>query len=247
MLNVLIFDDDKLSVDINKACVIRFAETLNVPVEVNCYTKMEQGLVELMNKKRVHMAILDIDLDDPNQNGLEIAKMILEKNPLVIIIFVTSYSEYALDACDMLAFGFLQKPVETEKFKKLFRKALVQIKGIHTIKNDTIIEITSNRTNHLLKESSILYIEKIGQTVEVTTVSGESYVTYRTLQSYESILSDLFIKINSGVLVNKSKIVKISGRTVVMADKKEHSITIRKCKYVSQEYKNYIRENRLIT
>lgn len=57
----------------------------------------------------IDVAFLDISL--PEISGIEIAKTIKEKDPSTNIVFVTAYSEYALDAHQLHVSGYLTKPI----------------------------------------------------------------------------------------------------------------------------------------
>ena len=59
------------------------------------------------------VALLDIDM--PGINGLALAKQIKERHPDTAIIFLTGYSEYALEAIGLHVSGYLLKPVEKER------------------------------------------------------------------------------------------------------------------------------------
>ena len=59
------------------------------------------------------IALLDIDM--PGMNGLELARRIRDMHPDTAVIFLTGYSEYALDAFQLHASGYLMKPINREK------------------------------------------------------------------------------------------------------------------------------------
>ena len=60
------------------------------------------------------VAFLDIELRD--MNGLELAKRLKDQHGETNIVFVTGYSEYAIDAFDLHAeAGYLLKPATVEK------------------------------------------------------------------------------------------------------------------------------------
>ena len=54
--------------------------------------------------KLVDIAFLDIEM--PGMNGIQLAKELKKVNPLVNIIFVTAYDNYALDAYKIHASGY---------------------------------------------------------------------------------------------------------------------------------------------
>lgn len=105
----------------------------------------------------IDIAVLDIDFQK-GEEGIELARNLMKSNPLVIIIFVTSHEEYALDAFNLTAFGYITKPIEEKKFEKLFTKALLQLRGIHAVKNNNAIEFVANGKKQMVKENSILLL-----------------------------------------------------------------------------------------
>ena len=64
---------------------------------------------------QIDIAFLDIEM--PGINGIQLAKELKKKNPLVNIIFVTAYDNYAVDAYKLHASGYLSKPVKAERIK----------------------------------------------------------------------------------------------------------------------------------
>ena len=56
----------------------------------------------------VDVAFLDIEM--PKINGLELARQLKALNRRISIVFVTAYDQYALDAFDVRAVGYLLKP-----------------------------------------------------------------------------------------------------------------------------------------
>lgn len=57
----------------------------------------------------VDLALLDIDM--PEINGIQLAAKIKNKWPETAVIFITGYSQYAVDAFAVRAVGYLMKPV----------------------------------------------------------------------------------------------------------------------------------------
>jgi two-component SAPR family response regulator len=73
----------------------------------------------------VDLAFLDIEMAD--MDGLELAEKLTELHPRLNVIFVTAYSQYALDAFRAHAVGYLLKPLDsaafTEQIDLLVRRA----------------------------------------------------------------------------------------------------------------------------
>lgn len=70
----------------------------------------------------VDLALLDIDM--PNMSGLELAKRINEAKPGIAIIFITAFSQYALDAYAVHPSSYLLKPFDQARLTKEVEYAL---------------------------------------------------------------------------------------------------------------------------
>lgn len=242
MINILICDDSKLSLDINKAYVNDFVRKSRIKAECYTFQEISEQLARLYNSVPIDMAFLDIDFQR-GEEGIELARNIIKSNPLAIIIFVTSHEEYALDAYNLAAFGYITKPIEEKKFEKVFTRALVQLRGIHAVKNNHTIEFVSNGKRQLVKEKNILYVEKSGHTVNIVT-DKQTFCVYDSLKNLETKFSNLFLQVNKGTLVNRNYITEITNETISITTGENFSIPSRKVKEVHAAYKQ-IGENEL--
>ena len=66
------------------------------------------------------------------QNGLVLCDRLLAIDPLINIIFVTGYPDYALDAWETKACGFLVKPLRKEEVEKVLTKLRYPVRGALT-------------------------------------------------------------------------------------------------------------------
>ena len=76
------------------------------------FTRSQPALAWLGNNK-ADLALLDIDM--PDMNGIELAKIIKLRYPKMKIIFLTSYPQYAVDAFHLHVSGYLLKPVDPKE------------------------------------------------------------------------------------------------------------------------------------
>ena len=70
----------------------------------------------------VDLALLDIDM--PGMTGLELADRLKRINPGTAIIFITAFSQYALDAYDVHPTSYLLKPFDQARLSKEVEYAL---------------------------------------------------------------------------------------------------------------------------
>lgn len=83
------------------------------------YSIAETALKEIENlKKPVDVIFLDIEM--PNINGIELAKLIKHKTNK--LVFTTAHSAYAINAYELEADAFLLKPFSQAKFDQTVKK-----------------------------------------------------------------------------------------------------------------------------
>ena len=78
--------------------------------------------LDWLKKNHADLAILDIDL--PDMNGLALAAKIKQLHPDMAIIFLTGFSQYAVEAFEMHASGYILKPVKKERLSAEVAHAL---------------------------------------------------------------------------------------------------------------------------
>ena len=76
--------------------------------------------VEYAKANRVALAFLDIELR--GMTGLELCRALLEINPHTNVVFLTAYSEYAVDAWNTGASGYMLKPITPEGVREQLKR-----------------------------------------------------------------------------------------------------------------------------
>lgn len=111
-MRVLLVDDEELQLMRLENVVKKVLKDQDN--EFLCYTNPLKAWEDNALKK-IDIAFLDIEM--PELNGIQLAKKLKKINPLVNIIFVTAYDNYALNAYKIHASGYITKPVREEKIK----------------------------------------------------------------------------------------------------------------------------------
>ena len=113
--NIIMVDDNKVLLSDSLAVLEEVIPNATItgfiwPQEAIEYAKMDP----------VDLAILDIELG--TASGLDLCCTLLEINPRTNVIYLTSYPDYALDAWDTDACGFMVKPLTPEGVRKQLKK-----------------------------------------------------------------------------------------------------------------------------
>lgn len=115
-MNVIYVDDERIALE----CFEYEARSLKEIAHMNLFDKAEEALC-FARQNEVDVAFLDIEM--PDMSGLLLAKALQNIHPNICIIFVTAYSNYALEAFNADAIGYILKPYDREAIAHALHKA----------------------------------------------------------------------------------------------------------------------------
>ena len=107
-MTIVCIDDEKLVLDLT----ISLCRELPMKPEVKGFQKANDALSWLRDNT-ADITLTDINM--PDMNGLVLAAKIKTLRPDMKIIFLTGYSEFAVDAFALHASGYIMKPVGKER------------------------------------------------------------------------------------------------------------------------------------
>jgi two-component system LytT family response regulator len=179
--------------------------------------------VLLIKELKPQLVFMDIEM--PGCNGLEVLQQL---EPLSFeIIFITAYSDYALQAFDLNAVGYLTKPIQVDKFIKVTTNAIQKIEH-GNIKQHLFSLLQSNSskgdnnkialpTQHGLQfihPADILYCHSSANYTKIITKAGKTILVSRQLGEFEKLLpADIFHRIHDQYIVHLQYIKEyIRGR-----------------------------------
>jgi len=161
--------------------------------------------------------LLFIDVQMPGMNGFEVIHALgVEIQPR--IVFVTAHDEYAIQAFEVHAFGYLLKPFDQERFSRVLASARRQ--AVKDNKSDRMAELQEllNRLQHrstpqpkllvqqndrgfLLALNTVDWVESDRNYLKIH-VGNQMYDVRGTIESLEEKLDrDLFLRLNRSCLV----------------------------------------------
>lgn len=100
------------------------------PVEIAAMIQDARTALEQVGRLKPDVVFLDIDM--PGTDGLELALKIQELYTGINIIFVTAYSEYALEAFRAYPLDYILKPVNEKRFAKTMQHLLELLESAKT-------------------------------------------------------------------------------------------------------------------
>jgi DNA-binding LytR/AlgR family response regulator len=186
--------------------------------------------MEVLQTNKVDLMFLDIQM--PGMLGTKFLQSLPEK-PMVI--FVTAYSNYAVESYDLDVIDYLMKPVSLERFTKAAFKALDEHRKRHALDNPNP---TSPPLQTKIEDQPDFFFVNVEyslvkiQTKDITHIEGmKDYVkiylahlrkpvlTKSTLKAIEDKLPKQgFMRIHKSYIVNLAKIESIRNREIKIGE-----------------------------
>ena len=113
--NVIMVDDEKIILNGG----IPILKSVLKGANIESFTKPSEA-IEYAKHNKVDLAFLDIEMG--KTSGLDVCREFLECNPKTNVIFLTAYSDYALDAWSTGASGFMTKPLTADGVREQLKK-----------------------------------------------------------------------------------------------------------------------------
>ncbi len=120
----------------------------------------DQAVFEI-NKKIPDLAIIDIKLDKPDKDGIDLLKLVIRKNKSTPVIMISGHAtvKVAIEAIKIGAYEFIEKPFSKEKILNYVNRA---IESLELKKEKDIIEDKLFHSFDLIgKSNAIIKIKKI--------------------------------------------------------------------------------------
>ncbi|MFA5576561.1 MAG: response regulator [Tissierellaceae bacterium] len=120
-MRVILVDDEPIALEVLE----RRLEKYSYIDLIGSYRNPMNSLGEIVGKKP-DAIFLDIEMGEIN--GLEFAEILMEKLGSVDIVFVTAYSQYAVDAFEFNAIDYLLKPIQENRLEKTLERLVESTK-----------------------------------------------------------------------------------------------------------------------
>jgi DNA-binding LytR/AlgR family response regulator len=121
--------------------------------EIEVVRAFNNPVVFLKECQEIDFDLCILDIEMPEINGLEVAKLLNGKP----VIFTTAYKDYAAEAFDLFAIDYVRKPVQMERLQFAVKKA---VKYIQTDKKIArFIQLNTDRGKSIIYFDQIAFIK----------------------------------------------------------------------------------------
>ena len=174
--------------------------------------------VRSINQLKPDLVFLDIQM--PGSNGFEVLEQLSYRPPA--IVFVTAYDEYALNAFEVHALDYLQKPFSDKRFYDMLSHVKQQLikkepKDLSEIENslETLpdkLKIKSSGITYLLNYDELLHIEGYDYYIKVHT-GDQFYLVRESLKKLLERLPEQFRQVHKSNIINVQHLRSLEPRS----------------------------------
>jgi len=211
MIKAIAVDDEPLALELIEA----FSRTFDFLQFEKGFTKTTAAL-QYLQKNPVDLLFLDIKM--PAMSGVEFYRSLTHKP---MLIFTTSFSEYALESYELDAVDYLLKPFTPDRFEKAVMKARDLYNLVHKA-------TASEGSKHLMLKvdhgvvkvmlDQVLFIEGLDNYLKIHLQDQAPVVVRLTMKALlEKLNEKEFIRVHRSYIVPLKRIESVKQKIIIIA------------------------------
>ena len=145
-------------------------------------------------------------------NGMMAAHELREMDHTVVLVFLTSLAQYAVESYEVEATDYILKPITAAaldlKLPRILNRCMVE--------SEEEVVIQSGGTTTRLRPNELHYVEIYDHHIQFVTASGIMR-SYGTLKAVEDALPDVFFRVNNQTIVNLRFVTHVGSNDTTVA------------------------------
>ena len=206
MINFIICDDNKDVVENIKNIVSRCMMKNNFEYKTHLFYDLNDEFMQI-TRSTLPFKIYILDIETPSRSGIDVARIIRDRDVESIIIFITGHEELGLTLLknEIMFLSFINK------FDNYEKRLVTSInKGIKMLQRKNILRFEERGNIYNIAMDDILYITR--DSFERKSIIKTTYAdikTYKPLTEIHSLLDDRFIKTHRACIINNERVAEI--------------------------------------
>lgn len=238
MLKIIVCDDQVIELNKINELLAEFNASF-LSIHISLFTSSLKLSQDIEAIQSTDVFLLDIVM--PHLSGIDLGKLIRIHNKDASIIFLTTSTDFALDAYSVEALQYLIKPVQKDNLFQAIKKSAVLAS-----KKESYFQIQTRSEVIPVKTNDIKYIEYKDH-VLYFCVNDDIIKSKFYRLSFTSLIPELFnhkdfIMTHRAYLVNMKHVNKIHPQTFEMDNLQQIPISSNKKTQVRNAYMNFLIE-----
>lgn len=217
--------DDEIS---NLKGLEKKLNTLFPEIEIAGKFQIPEDAITNIEKEQPEILFLDIEM--PRMNGFELLSKLRIVN--FQVIFVTAYSEYAIEAFKKSAVDYILKPIDNDDLKEAVNKALknislerdqdsnanlVELLSENIFKKNKVIVPTAKGVS-FIPEEEVMHLEGYEGYTRIHLIDSTMIMSSYNLGKFEKLLSSKFFKCHKSHIVNLERVRHFENEGYIVLD-----------------------------
>ena len=234
VIKIAICDDEEKAVALHERIVKSCLQSQGIGYEITTYTQSRNLLYDITDDGFFYDLIL-LDIEMPGISGMEIPQQLKGFLPNVRIIFVTSHTEYAIDAFELSIFRYVPK----NNLEVKLAAAVTDAAKLIELEAGQEYTIQTASRMEKIPYKDIFYIQRDGKNASIMSSVGIAKVRKSLQQVFDELNTPEFIFVDRGCIVNIIHIMKISDGMVVLKNGEQLPISRSHLQEVKQKINQF--------
>ena len=155
--------------------------------------------------------VIFLDINMPEATGLQLADALRRLRFPPAVVFVTAYSEYALDAFKVNAIDYLVKPVETDRLAQAISRVREHVSLHAQAQHSERIPVEKGGKKILVSIDKIRFVMARDDYAYLQTAEDRYFSTVSLAQLEKRLDGHGFFRVHRGYLVNLSMVQEVEA------------------------------------
>lgn len=144
-----------------------------------------------------------LDIDMPGKNGFELIEELKDLHLNPTIIFTTAHPQHAIEAIEEAAFGYLLKPIDPDKLRKVVNRYICDNYTKGKQADNKKFRFNTRSGFILINPSEILYCKAEGNYTKIVLVHKKSYLISQQIGSVYDLFDKNYLhRLGRSVIIN---------------------------------------------
>ena len=206
MIRIAIVEDAAFDRQVLRDCLREYGQETGTELQITEFT----GGTAFLEQYQEDLDLIFMDIMMDGLDGLTTARKLRRRDDKVLLVFVTSMLQYAVQGYSVDAMDFIVKPVTYTGLKLCMDRVVRRLNETTPVR----LRFTNREGTHSVDAAEICYIESLEHKIVVHTVQGEIQSDMSLAAAEKMVKALLFFRCHVSYLVNLRYVDRVSGNDV---------------------------------
>ena len=206
MIRIAIVEDAAFDRQVLRDCLREYGQETGAELQITEFT----GGTAFLEQYQEDLDLIFMDIMMDGLDGLTTARKLRRRDDKVLLVFVTSMLQYAVQGYSVDAMDFIVKPVTYTGLKLCMDRVFRRLNETTPVR----LRFTNREGTHSVDAAEICYIESLEHKIVVHTVQGEIQSDMSLAAAEKMVKALPFFRCHVSYLVNLRYVDRVSGNDV---------------------------------